>query len=64
MLWVNDIVIKVVFYNYGLSLENPKLMGKINLGVLKCLKHRLWINGLIALEVLNNFKSSMGFHEK
>jgi hypothetical protein len=41
MLWVNDIVIKVVFYNYGLSLENPKLMGKINLGVLKCLKHRL-----------------------
>jgi len=41
MLWVNDIVIKVVFYNYGLSLRNPNLMGKINLGVLKCLKHRL-----------------------
>jgi len=25
--WVNDIVIQVVFYNYGLSLENPNLMG-------------------------------------
>jgi hypothetical protein len=41
MLWVNDIVIKVVFYNYGLSLENPNLIGKINLGGFEMFK--TWI---------------------